>query len=110
MLYLTHEVTEKKIPMPVVNRLAELTAEITEWRRDIHQHPELMYDVFRTAEMVQEKLTSFGCDEVVPALEKPVLWASSKGIGLGQPLGCAQIWMRCRFWKKLARNGLVDRR
>ena len=35
--------------MPIVNRIAELHPEITDWRRDIHAHPELLYDVHRTA-------------------------------------------------------------
>ena len=51
--------------MPIVNRIADLHAEITAWRRDIHAHPELQYDVHRTAASVADKLRSFGCDEVV---------------------------------------------
>ena len=51
--------------MPVINRIAEFHDEITEWRRDIHAHPELLYDVHRTAAMVAEKLHEFGVDEVV---------------------------------------------
>src|SRR5436189_3921593 len=51
--------------MPIVNRIAAMHSEITAWRRDIHAHPELLYDVHRTASTVAEKLTSFGCDEVV---------------------------------------------
>ena len=35
--------------MPIVNRVADLHAEITGWRRDLHAHPELQYDVHRTA-------------------------------------------------------------
>jgi len=54
--------------MPIVNRIADLTAEITAWRRDLHAHPELQYDVHRTAGLVAEKLKAFGCDEVVPGL------------------------------------------
>jgi amidohydrolase len=54
--------------MPIVNRIADLHAEITAWRRDIHAHPELLYDVHRTAASVAEKLKSFGCDEVVTGL------------------------------------------
>jgi amidohydrolase len=54
--------------MPVVNRVADLHGEITAWRRDLHAHPELLYDVHRTAASVAEKLKSFGCDEVVPGL------------------------------------------
>jgi amidohydrolase len=54
--------------MPIVNRVADLHAEITGWRRDFHAHPELQYDVHRTAAAVAEKLRSFGCDEVVTGI------------------------------------------
>jgi hippurate hydrolase len=54
--------------MPIVNRIADLHGEITAWRRDIHAHPELLYDVHRTAASVAEKLKSFGCDEVVTGI------------------------------------------
>jgi len=54
--------------MPIVNRIADLQAEITAWRHDLHAHPELLYDVQRTAGSVTEKLKAFGCDEVVPGL------------------------------------------
>ena len=49
-------------------RFAPQALEATEWRRDLHQHPELMYDVHRTAGFVAEKLKAFGCDEVVTGL------------------------------------------
>jgi hippurate hydrolase len=51
--------------MPIVNRIAALHPDITAWRHDIHAHPELLYDVHRTASTVAEKLKDFGCDEVV---------------------------------------------
>jgi amidohydrolase len=54
--------------MPIVNRIADLHGEITAWRRDIHAHPELLYDVHRTAGAVADKLKSFGCDEVVTGI------------------------------------------
>ena len=54
--------------MPIVNRIADLHGEIIAWRHDLHAHPELLYDVQRTAATVAEKLKSFGCDEVVPGL------------------------------------------
>jgi hippurate hydrolase len=54
--------------MPIVNRVADLHEEITAWRRDIHAHPELLYDVHRTAASVAEKLKSFGCDDVIPGI------------------------------------------
>jgi hippurate hydrolase len=54
--------------MPIVNRIADLHDEITAWRRDIHAHPELLYDVHRTAGSVADKLRRFGCDEVVTGI------------------------------------------
>ncbi len=54
--------------MPIVNRVADLHPEITAWRRDFHAHPELQYDVHRTAAAVAEKLKSFGCDEVATGI------------------------------------------
>jgi hippurate hydrolase len=54
--------------MPIVNRVAAIHPEITEWRRDLHAHPELQYDVHRTAAAVAEKLRAFGCDEVVTGI------------------------------------------
>lgn len=51
--------------MPIINRIAEFQADIAAWRRDIHAHPELLFDVHRTAGLVAEKLKSFGVDEVV---------------------------------------------
>jgi amidohydrolase len=54
--------------MPIVNRIAAMHGDITAWRRDIHAHPELLYDVQRTAATVADKLKSFGCDEVVTGI------------------------------------------
>ncbi|KFL30745.1 amidohydrolase [Devosia riboflavina] len=54
--------------MPILNRIAEFHDEITAWRRDLHQHPEVLFDVHRTAGIVAEKLKAFGVDEVVTGL------------------------------------------
>src|SRR5262245_35934708 len=54
--------------MPIINRVAELMPEIAAWRQDIHAHPELLFDVHRTAGMVADKLKSFGCDQVVTGI------------------------------------------
>ncbi|PYF04874.1 hippurate hydrolase [Rhodopseudomonas faecalis] len=54
--------------MPIINRVADLLPDIVAWRRDLHAHPELMYDVHRTAALVAEKLREFGCDEVVSGI------------------------------------------
>ena len=54
--------------MPVVNRVADLQPDIAAWRQDIHAHPELLYEVHRTAALVAERLREFGCDEVVTGM------------------------------------------
>ena len=54
--------------MPIVNRFAELQPEIAEWRRDLHRHPEILYETHRTSGVVADKLRAFGCDEVVEGL------------------------------------------
>lgn len=50
--------------MPHINRFADLHAEITAWRRDMHENPELLFDTHRTSALVAEKLREFGCDIV----------------------------------------------
>ncbi len=54
--------------MPIVNRFADFQADTVAWRQDIHRHPELMYDVHRTAATVAEKLRAFGVDEVTTGI------------------------------------------
>ena len=54
--------------MPILNRAAEMQGEIAEWRRHLHRHPELNFDVVKTADFVAGKLREFGCDEVVTGL------------------------------------------
>ncbi|MEM7268189.1 MAG: M20 aminoacylase family protein [Pseudomonadota bacterium] len=65
--------------MPVLNRVAELYDEMVEWRRDFHAHPELSFDVFRTAEVVETKLKEFGCDEVVTGIGRTGVVGIIKG-------------------------------
>ena len=50
------------------NSVAAMQDEVAGWRRDIHENPEILYDVHRTAGVVAEKLRAFGCDEVVPGI------------------------------------------
>ncbi|MCR8723604.1 M20 aminoacylase family protein [Frigidibacter sp. ROC022] len=65
--------------MPVKNRFAELLPEITAWRRDLHEHPELLFDTHRTAATVAEKLRAFGCDEVVEGIGRTGVVGVIKG-------------------------------
>ncbi len=45
--------------------LAAIADEAKTWRRTIHQHPELLFDLPKTAALVTGKLKEFGCDEIV---------------------------------------------
>ncbi|MEZ5674867.1 MAG: M20 aminoacylase family protein [Thalassovita sp.] len=54
--------------MPIKNSFAEMHEEITAWRHDFHENPEILFDVHRTAGIVAEKLREFGCDEVVEGI------------------------------------------
>ena len=65
--------------MPIINRVADLQPDIQTWRRDIHEHPELLYDVHRTAAMVADRLREFGCDEVATGLGKTGVVGVIKG-------------------------------
>ena len=65
--------------MPVINRVADLADEVTEWRRDMHAHPELLYEVHRTAALVADKLRAFGCDEVVTGIGRTGVVGVIKG-------------------------------
>ena len=56
--------------MPVKNRFAELQKEIAEWRHDIHQHPEILFETHRTSALVKDKLKEFGCDQVIDGIGK----------------------------------------
>jgi hippurate hydrolase len=54
--------------MPVINRIADFHAEMTAWRRDFHQHPEIGFEEVRTSAIVADRLREFGCDEVVTGI------------------------------------------
>jgi amidohydrolase len=54
--------------MPILNSVAAMHADITGWRRHLHENPELQYDVHETAAFVVEKLKDFGVDEIVTGI------------------------------------------
>ncbi|WP_425090648.1 M20 aminoacylase family protein [Tropicimonas sp. S265A] len=65
--------------MPIKNRFAELLPEITQWRRDLHENPEILFETHRTSALVAEKLRAFGCDEVVTGLGRTGVVGVIKG-------------------------------
>jgi hippurate hydrolase len=56
--------------MPIHNRIADFHDDMTTWRRDLHEHPELGFQEVRTSARVAELLRSFGVDEVVTGLAR----------------------------------------
>jgi amidohydrolase len=80
--------------MPIVNRVADLQPEIQAWRRDIHAHPELLYDVHRTAAFVADRLREFGCDQVATGLGKTGVVGVIKGRKEGGRSGVNVIGLR----------------
>ena len=65
--------------MPIVNRIADLHPDIQAWRRNIHENPELLYDVHRTASFVADRLREFSCDEVATGLGRTGVVGVIKG-------------------------------
>lgn len=76
-------------PVLVVNRFADLHNEITGWRRDLHAHPEILFEVERTAGLVSERLREFGVDEVVTGLGRTGVVGIIRGreTGSGRVIG-----------------------
>ena len=76
--------------MPIINSIAAMKEEMTEWRRDIHAHPEIAFEEVRTSELVATKLEEWGIEVhrgiaktgVVGVLTGRDDGASQKSIGL----------------------------
>ncbi len=48
--------------MNAITRISEFHPELTAWRRDLHAHPELGFEETRTADLVAQRLESFGIE------------------------------------------------
>jgi amidohydrolase len=76
--------------MPIASAINGLVPDAQAWRREIHQNPELLYDVHATAQFVADRLRAFGCDEVrtsigrtgVVGVIRGAKGASARAIGL----------------------------
>lgn len=55
---------------PLPNSIAAILPEFADLRRDLHAHPELLFDLPRTAGIVAKKLRAFGFDEVIEGVAK----------------------------------------
>lgn len=73
--------------MPVINRIAGLSEDMTEWRRYLHQNPELGLECHKTAAFVEERLRSFGITEIHTGIATSGLVAIIEGRGPGRTIG-----------------------
>ena len=73
--------------MPVVNRIADMSAEMTGWRRHLHTIPELGLECHQTAAFVAERLREFGVDELYEGIAKTGIVAVINGQGPGPTIG-----------------------
>ncbi|WP_299932837.1 M20 aminoacylase family protein [uncultured Pelagimonas sp.] len=73
--------------MPIVNSIAAMQDDLTEWRRHLHQHPELGLDCFKTAAFVVEKLKEFGITEIHEGIARTGVVAIIEGREPGRTIG-----------------------
>jgi amidohydrolase len=73
--------------MPVINRIADFAPQMTEWRRWMHQNPELQFACHKTAAFVAERLAEFGVDEVHQGIATTGIVAIINGQGDGPTIG-----------------------
>ena len=67
--------------MNTIKELENLQNEMQTWRRDIHAHPEIAFEEHRTAQIVAEKLKSFGIEVETGIAGTGVVGTLKKGTG-----------------------------
>ncbi|MEK9748121.1 MAG: M20 aminoacylase family protein [Pseudomonadales bacterium] len=67
--------------MNVIAEIAQEHTKLTEWRRELHQHPELAFEEHRTAAFVASKLESFGLQVTTGIAGTGVVGTLSRGGG-----------------------------
>jgi hippurate hydrolase len=73
--------------MPVVNRIADMSGDITAWRRHLHTIPELGLECHKTSAFVAERLRDFGVDEIHEGIATTGIVAIINGQGEGPTIG-----------------------
>ena len=73
--------------MPVVNRIAGYAEEMKTWRRQLHQIPELAFDLPKTAAFVADRLREIGVDELHEGIAQTGMVAIINGQGEGPTIG-----------------------
>ena len=73
--------------MPVINRIADMSEDMTAWRRHLHTIPELSFDCPKTAAFIKARLEEFGVDEIHESIAQTGIVAIINGKGEGPTVG-----------------------
>ena len=73
--------------MPVVNRIADMSDEMTAWRRHLHSIPELGLECHQTAAFVAERLREFDVDAIHEGIAQTGIVAIIEGRGDAPTIG-----------------------
>ncbi len=73
--------------MPIINRIAGYAEEMKAWRRHLHQHPELGFELHETAAFVKARLEEIGVDEIHDGIATTGMVAIINGHGEGPTIG-----------------------
>ncbi|GGF58166.1 amidohydrolase [Paracoccus acridae] len=73
--------------MPVLNRIADFSDDMIQWRRHLHRHPELGFECYGTAAFVAERLRDFGVDEIHGGIGQSGIVGIIEGQGPGPTIG-----------------------
>ena len=73
--------------MPVINRIADFSADMAGWRRHLHAHPELRFDCHATAAYVVAQLRAFGISDIHTGIATSGVVAVIDGQGDGPTIG-----------------------
>ncbi|GAJ98543.1 LOW QUALITY PROTEIN: N-acetyl-L,L-diaminopimelate deacetylase [Geomicrobium sp. JCM 19055] len=81
--------------MDTKQRANEMKEELIEWRRHIHQNPELGFEEVETQKFVEETLKQFG----IPSkrVAKTGVIATIQGNSDGKTVALRLIWMHCQY-------------
>ena len=73
--------------MAILNSIAGFEKDMAEWRRHLHQYPELGRECYKTAEYVTERLKEFGIIEIHSGYASSGLVAIIEGKAPGRTIG-----------------------
>ena len=88
---------------PILETVTQGADEFVALRRDIHRHPELGYQEFRTSDLVAQCLTQWGY-EVERGLGGTGVVGQLRRGRAASAWACAPTWTRCRSRKPPAWN------